>query len=113
MAVQVNVSTRNVSPREPGYLGRYSDRLRDGQPEFDSRALAEEISLLHSVHNGSEAHPAFYPMGTGVLSPGIKRHGRESGHPPPFSVYASSWREAQRQLLEILRICRKIERMTD
>jgi hypothetical protein len=25
--------------------------------------------LLHSVHTGSGAHPAFYPMGTGALYP--------------------------------------------
>jgi hypothetical protein len=34
------------------------------------------------VHNGSEAHPASYTMGTGSF-PGVKRPGRGVDHPPP------------------------------
>jgi hypothetical protein len=33
---------------------------------------------LHSVQPGNVAHPAFYPMRTGVFSSGVKRRGRES-----------------------------------
>jgi hypothetical protein len=39
-----------------------------------------DFTLPHSVKTGSETHPASYPMGTGgryVLTPGIKRPGRE------------------------------------
>jgi hypothetical protein len=35
---------------------------------------------------GSGAHPASYPVGTGALSPGIKRPGREADHSPPTSA---------------------------
>jgi len=50
---------------------------------------------------GSGAHPASYPMGTGVFIPGIKRPGREDDHSPPSSAevknegsYTSSCRGA-------------------
>jgi hypothetical protein len=35
---------------------------------------------------GSGAHPAPYPMGTGVLSPGEKWPGRGADHLPPSSA---------------------------
>jgi hypothetical protein len=54
-----------------------SDGLQAGRPGFDSRQTQEIFSLLHSLHTGCEAHPASYPMGTGALSPGEKRPGRE------------------------------------
>jgi hypothetical protein len=46
------------------------------------RFLAGEIrsSLHHSVQTGSEAHPDSYPMGTGVITQGAKRPGREADH---------------------------------
>jgi hypothetical protein len=31
-------------------------------------------------------HPASYPLGTGALSPGVKRLGREADHSPPSSA---------------------------
>jgi hypothetical protein len=34
---------------------------------------AEDLSFILCVHTGSGAHPTSYPMGTGVLSPGVKR----------------------------------------
>ena len=37
------------------------------------------------VQTGSEAHPAFYTMGTGSFQ-GIKRPGRGADHPPPSSA---------------------------
>jgi hypothetical protein len=40
-------------------------------PRFDS-VQRKVFSLLHSVHTGSEAHPASYPMGTGGDFPGNK-----------------------------------------
>jgi hypothetical protein len=35
---------------------------------------------------GSEAHPASDPVGTGVLSSGVKRPGREANHSSPSSA---------------------------
>jgi hypothetical protein len=46
----------------------------------------QEFSLLHIVQNGSGAHPASYPMGTGAFSPGVKRPGLEADHSPPTSA---------------------------
>jgi len=50
------------------------------------RAGAENLSLDHRVQNGSDAHPASYPMGTGGSFPGGKRSEREAGHLPPSSA---------------------------
>jgi hypothetical protein len=44
------------------------------------------FSLLHSVQTGTQAHPASYPIGTGAISPGVKRPGREADHSPPSSA---------------------------
>jgi hypothetical protein len=54
-------------------------------PDFP--AGAGNFSLHHRVQNGSGAHPASYPMGTGggALSLGVKRPGREADHSPPSS----------------------------
>jgi hypothetical protein len=41
--------------------------------------------LRHRVHIGSVAHPIPYQKGTGSLSPGVKRPGREGEHSPPSS----------------------------
>jgi hypothetical protein len=38
------------------------------------------------VHVGCGVHPASYPVGTGALSPGLKRPGREADHSPPASA---------------------------
>jgi hypothetical protein len=43
-------------------------------------AGAIDFSLLHVVQTGSGADPASYPMGTGALSPGVRRPGREADH---------------------------------
>jgi hypothetical protein len=44
------------------------------------------FSLHYRVQNGSEAHPASYPMGTRGSFPGVKRPGREADHSPPISA---------------------------
>jgi hypothetical protein len=49
-------------------------------------AGAGNFSLHHRVQNGPGAHPASYPMVTGVLSLGVKRPGREADHSPPTSA---------------------------
>jgi hypothetical protein len=36
--------------------------------------------LLHAVQTGPGAHQGSYPMGTGALSPRVKRLGLETGH---------------------------------
>jgi hypothetical protein len=52
------------------------------------RFLAEagNFSLRHRVQTGSGAHTASYPMGTGVLSPEVKRPGHEVDHSPASSA---------------------------
>jgi hypothetical protein len=45
----------------------------------------QQFSLLHVVQTGFGKHPA-YPMGTGALSQGVKRPGREADHSPPISA---------------------------
>jgi hypothetical protein len=49
-------------------------------------AGAGNFSVHHRVQNGSEAHPASYPMGTGDLSLGVKRLGRDGDRSPPSSA---------------------------
>jgi hypothetical protein len=71
-------------------------------------AGAGNFSLHHRIQNGSDAHPASYPMGTGVSFPGVKWPGREADHSPPSSAGVKervelyfhspntpSWRDAQ------------------
>jgi hypothetical protein len=53
--------------------------------EFET-LQGREFSLLHSVQTYTGAHPASYLMGTGVLSQGIKRPGREADHSPQASA---------------------------
>jgi hypothetical protein len=45
--------------------------------------VGSRISLLHLVQTGSGAS---YPMGTGALSMGVKRPGREADHSPSSSA---------------------------
>jgi hypothetical protein len=47
---------------------------------------ARARDFLHSVLTGSEAHPASYPIGTGISFPGIKGPGREADRAHPSSV---------------------------
>jgi len=42
--------------------------------------------FCHCFCNGSGAHPASYPVGTGALSPGVKWPECEADHWPPFSA---------------------------
>ncbi|PNF15383.1 hypothetical protein B7P43_G01010 [Cryptotermes secundus] len=53
--------------------------------EFQARWW-QKCPLLHVVHTCSRAHSSSYPMGTGALSLGVKRPGREADHSPPTSV---------------------------
>jgi len=47
---------------------------------------AGNFSLHHRVQNGSLAHPASYPVGTGALSLGVKRLVRETDNSSPSSA---------------------------
>jgi hypothetical protein len=49
-------------------------------------AGAGNFSLPHRVQNGSGAHPASYPMGTGGSFPGVKQPGCEADHSPPSNA---------------------------
>jgi hypothetical protein len=76
-----------ITKRHKELLSWYSDELRAGRPGFDSRQVQKPF-FLHSVQNGSGAHPASYSMGTGALSLELKRHGSElitHLHPVPGS----------------------------
>jgi hypothetical protein len=45
-----------------------------------------DFYLCHNVQTGSGAHPASYPIGTGVRSSGVKRPGHEADHSWPSSA---------------------------
>jgi hypothetical protein len=46
----------------------------------------KKFSLLLNVRTGSEGQPAFHSIGLGVVSPKVKRPGREVDHSPPLNV---------------------------
>jgi hypothetical protein len=71
-------SNRRISPLIDKHGSRGSSvsivtRLRAGRPGFDSRQEQEYLSLRHRVQTDSKAYPASYPVGSGAISPGIKR----------------------------------------
>jgi hypothetical protein len=60
--------------------------LDDRVIEVRSPTGAEDFSSSPCVQTGSEAYPAFYPIGTGGPFPGGKaRPGREADLSPPSS----------------------------
>jgi hypothetical protein len=64
--------------------------LDDWGPSFRFSVGAGNFCLHHRVQNGSGAHSASYPMGTGGLSLGVKRPGREADHSPSSSAKAKN-----------------------
>jgi hypothetical protein len=54
--------------------------LDDRGSRFRFPAGTGNLSLHHRIQNGSGAHPASYPVGTGGSFPGVKRPGREADH---------------------------------
>jgi hypothetical protein len=60
----------------------------DGRPRNQGSIPAgrREIYLFHKVQAGSEAHPVAYTMGTGDVSRGVQRPGREADYSPPSSA---------------------------
>jgi hypothetical protein len=49
-------------------------------------AVARNVLLLCSFQTFPKTRSAFYPLGTGVVSPGVKRPGREADHAPSASA---------------------------
>jgi hypothetical protein len=45
-------------------------------------SVGQEFLLLHIVNTDFEVHSSSYSMGTGTLSKGVKRQGREADHSP-------------------------------
>jgi hypothetical protein len=75
----------NVPSLERSSVSTVSDYRLDDRGSIPSEAKYFSSSLC--VQTGSEAHPAFCTMGTGVLSPGvIARRGRDADHSPPSSA---------------------------
>jgi hypothetical protein len=68
-------TVRNMQHRSQGSSGSIvSDYGMDDRAiGVRSPAGAKDFSSSLCVQTGSGAHPASYPMGTGVLSPGVKR----------------------------------------
>ena len=67
--------------RGTGKLSPCSDWLRAGRSGV---GIPGEARFSASVQTGPGSHPIYYTMGTGSLSPGVKRPGRGAGHPPPI-----------------------------
>ena len=63
----------------PGYLSRYSDKLRTGRSRD---RIPMEARFSAPLQTGPGAHPASYTMGTESF-PGVQRPGRGVDHPPP------------------------------
>jgi hypothetical protein len=58
-----------------------------GRPGVRSPAETKDFSCSFCVQTSCQAHPAFYPMGTGVPFPGDQaRHGRDVDHSPPSTA---------------------------
>jgi hypothetical protein len=67
--------------------------LDDRGSEVRFPAGAGNFSVLHHVQTGSGAHPASFPMGTGVSFLGLKRPEREADRSPPSSAdVKNAWR---------------------
>jgi hypothetical protein len=49
-------------------------------------AGVKDFSPLHNIQSGSGTHPASYPVGTGAVSPEVKRPGCEADQSPPSSA---------------------------
>jgi hypothetical protein len=66
-----------------GLLSRFSDYATGWTNRVQLPMGARDFCLLHGVQSGSGAHRGFYPMGTGDLSPEVKRPAQEANHSPP------------------------------
>jgi hypothetical protein len=66
-------------------MSRYGDVLWAGLPWFDSRQGRETVLFPQCPDRLSQPHPAFSSVGTGALSPELKRWG-EADHSHPSST---------------------------
>jgi hypothetical protein len=57
--------------------------VMDWTTEGSSSSHDSVKNFLHVVQTGSGVHPTSYPIGTGALSPMVKRLGRDADHSPP------------------------------
>jgi hypothetical protein len=69
-----------------GKRSRYRDWLRAGRPRGRSSGGGKNFYFSMSSRPALGVQPTSYPMGTGALSPGVKRQGREADHSPPTSA---------------------------
>jgi hypothetical protein len=74
--------------KEPGYRTRYSDWLRAGRPRCRSSDPCRVKNVLFSTLSRPTLEPTESPVQwvPGVLSPGVKRPGREPDHSHPASA---------------------------
>ena len=84
VAVRFTTVVQNRVPHPPSYnrklttsnnnfrvsLVGMATRLRVVRPGFRIPVEAKDFSVIQNVQTGSGAHPAFYTMGTGVISQG-------------------------------------------
>jgi hypothetical protein len=61
-----------------GVKNTFTELGREYPAKFSKNNTGLLRGALHVVQTGSGAHPASFPIGTGALSPGIKRPGRGS-----------------------------------
>jgi hypothetical protein len=61
-------------------------RLRDSAVYIATGYGLDDRGVGVLVPAGSGVHPTSYPMGTGALSPGVRRQRREADHSPPTSA---------------------------
>jgi len=66
-------------------------RLRAERSGIRIRSRIGDFYLLLNVQTGPMANTASYSMDSGVLSPGIKRPGRDIDHSPPFIAEIKNW----------------------
>jgi hypothetical protein len=66
-------------------------RLLAGRSGVRFQTGARNLTLLHNVQIASGIHSACYSVGTGFLSLGLNRLGRESAQTPPSSAEGNEW----------------------
>ena len=76
LSLKPNCSPQNLPltsfllAQRPGIRSRYSNCLKSRRPGVRIQAGTRDFLFSKTVQTGSGAHPAFYSMGTGVLSQG-------------------------------------------
>jgi hypothetical protein len=60
--------------------------VRKRERERERMSGTSDFSLFHIIQSGSEAHPAFYPVGTSTFSLGVKGAGHEVDHLLPSNA---------------------------